>query len=187
MKSVFALILLLLVTAPAHALRCDGRLVDEGDHALTVRERCGEPFWVDRYSEWLIQGEDGPVEQRIEIPVEVWFYNFGDNRFMQKLSFRDDRLVREEALGYGFKQLPKRCRLDTLPEGLTSGEVIARCGHPQRRSASYRDQANRDDRGNARVHVSRREDWIYGDSSRRDARVLVLIDGQLAETQRLGH
>lgn len=185
MKSMLSLLLLLCLAAPAHALRCDGRLVDEGDHAITVRERCGEPFWIDRYSEWLIQGEHGPREQRVEIGVEVWYYNFGDDRFMQRLSFREDRLQREEALGYGFNRLPKRCRLDTLPEGLTSGEVIARCGYPERRSESYRDETHRDDRGNARVHVSRREDWIYRGGSRRDARVLVMIDGRLADTQRL--
>ena len=178
-------ILLLSLSITAHALRCDGRLLDEGDHAISVREHCGEPFWVDRYSEWLIQGEDGPREQRVEIAVEVWYYNFGDDRFMQRLSFRGDRLQREESLGHGFDRLPKRCRLDSLPEGLTSGEVIARCGFPQRRSASYRDETRRDDHGNARVHVSRREDWIYGGESRRDARVLVLIDGHLVESQRL--
>ncbi len=185
MKFAFALMFLLFGAAPAMALRCDGRLVDEGDHALLVRKHCGEPFWIDRYSEWLIQDEDGAREQRVEISVEVWFYNFGDDRFMQKLSFRDDRLQREEALGYGFDRLPQRCKHDTLPEGLSSGEVIARCGYPQRRSETYRDQVNRDHSGNARVHVSRREDWIYGDAGRRDARVLVLIDGRLAETQRL--
>jgi len=185
MKSLFLLLLLLAVAAPAQALRCNGRLVGDGDHSIQVRERCGEPFWIDQYSEWLIVGEQGALEQRVERSVEVWFYNFGSNRFMQRLVFRDDRLQREEQLGYGFDRVAKKCNLDTLPTGISNGEIIARCGQPMDRRERFGDLVERDGKGNARVRVRRQEDWIYDPGSSRDYRLLLMIDGRLAETQRL--
>ncbi len=184
MKSTL-IALLLIVAMPAQALRCNGRLVDPGDHALQVRERCGEPFWTDRYSEWLVRGERGPLEQRVERTVEVWFYNFGSNRFMQRLVFRDDRLQREEGLGYGFDRKPKKCNLDMLLPGISNGEIIARCGLPQSQRERYGDLIERDGQGNARVRVLRQEDWIYDPGSSRDYRLLLLVDGRLEQTQRL--
>jgi hypothetical protein len=186
MKTVFLVLLLLSIALPAQALRCNGRLVDPGDHALQVRERCGEPFWIDSYSEWLISGERGPLERRVERNVEVWFYNFGSNRFIQRLVFRDDRLQHEESLSYGFDRASKnRCNLDTLPTGISNGEIIARCGPPKSRRERYADQIERDGQGNARVRVQRQEDWIYDTGASRDYRLLLIVDGRLYETERL--
>lgn len=181
----FFLLLLLAFATPAQALRCNGRLVGNGDHALQVRERCGEPYWVDQYSDWLILGERGPQEQRVERRVEVWFYNFGSNRFLQRLVFRDDRLQHEEHLGYGFDRAPQRCKLDALPRGLSNGEIIARCGQPMSRNERYADLTERDGQGNARLRVLRREEWIYDAGASRDYRLLLLIDGRLSEVERL--
>lgn len=182
---ILLVLLMLAISVPAHALRCDGRLVNPGDHALQVRERCGEPYWVDRYSEWLIRGERGPLEQRIERNVEVWFYNFGSNRFLQRLVFRDNRLQSEQNLGYGFTRQPERCNVDRLLPGTSNGEIIARCGPPQSQSQRYGDVIERDDSGNARVRVVRRDEWIYDAGGSRDYRLLVIVDGRLSETQRL--
>ncbi len=177
--------LMMACASPAWALRCDGRIVEVGDHALQVRERCGEPYWVDRYSEWLITGENGPREQRVERTVEAWYYNFGSNRLLQRLVFRDDRLTREESLGYGFTKLPSRCDVDALPRGTSNGEIIARCGEPSSQVTRYGDTVERDGLGNARVRVSRREEWVYDPGDSRDYRLLLLIDGKLSEIQRL--
>lgn len=185
MKSMLFVLLLLVVATPAKALRCNGRLIDSGDHALQVRERCGEPYWIDRYSEWQVMGEDGPLEQRVERSVEVWFYNFGSNRFLQRLIFRDDRLQHEESLEYGFDRAPKKCNLNTLPAGISSGEIIARCGLPKSRKERYGDIIERDGQGNARIRVMRHEDWIYDPGASRDYRLLLIIDGRLSDTQRL--
>ena len=185
MRAILAILPLLVCAWPAHALRCDGKIIDRDDHSIRVREHCGEPFWIDRYSEWLIQGEEGPLQRRIEIQIEVWFYNFGSDRLMHQLAFRDDRLQDLETLGYGFDRPAKGCRIDMLPNGLSSGEVVARCGMPQSRRERYSDQVERDERGNARVRALRREDWIYGEGTARDTRVVVMLDGRLAETQKL--
>jgi len=37
-----------------------------------------------------------------EIPVEMWTYNFGPDRLMQRIRFENGVVVRIESLGYGF-------------------------------------------------------------------------------------
>lgn len=176
---------LLLLASPVWALRCNGRIVDSGDHAIKVREHCGEPFYIDRYSEWQVLGEPASLQRRIEQTVEVWFYNFGSNRFMQRLVFVDDRLRADKALGYGFNRPSKGCNVDQLPMGLSNGEVVARCGRPSSQSERYQDEISRDGQGVSRLRVRRQEDWLYAAAVSKDSRLLVFLDGQLIDTQRL--
>jgi hypothetical protein len=176
---------LLGVSGTAQALRCEGRVVDRGDHAIQVRERCGEPYWIDGYSEFLITGQRGPLEQRVERQVEAWYYNFGPNKLLRRLLFVDDRLVREDSLGYGYTELGRDCRLDALPIGTPAGVIVARCGEPGSRRERYADLTQRDDSGIARQRVVRREEWVYDLERDRDLRLLRLLDGRLQGVERL--
>ncbi|MDT8398643.1 MAG: DUF2845 domain-containing protein [Pseudomonadales bacterium] len=40
----------------------------------------------------------------VEVPVEVWVYNFGPGRLMQEIIFIDRRVMDIQSLGYGFRQ-----------------------------------------------------------------------------------
>src|SRR5690606_4665015 len=130
----FGILLVLLVilawAGDAHALRCGNRVVTTGDHTFQVRERCGEPYWTNATSELLVSGLDGPLERRVERHVEEWFYNFGPNRLVHRLVFADDRLVRIETAGYGVRRVGNDCSDTALRAGVTSGEVVLRCGEP---------------------------------------------------------
>jgi hypothetical protein len=176
---------MLCASADARALRCGGRLVERGDHALQVRERCGEPYWIDAYTEVFVAGEYGPLEQRAERPVEAWYYNFGPNRLLRRLLLVDDRLVREDSLGYGVATLGADCRIDGLPAGTPAGVVVARCGEPLSRRERWREVVRRDGAGNARRRFIRDEDWIYDVGANRDRRLLRLVDGMVQSVQRL--
>ena len=182
---LWCLVLLLGFSGPAMALRCEGRVVGEGDHAYQVQRRCGEPFWVEDYTEWLTVGERGPLERRIERRVEAWYYNFGPERLMRRLLFRDNRLVREDTVGYGFRRLGERCDPNDLPLGLSTGEVVARCGQPAARDVRYADTTQRDERGFALQRVLRREEWIYEFDGNRRPRLLYFIDGRLDRLETL--
>src|SRR5688572_25886227 len=67
----------------ADALRCGNKLVRDGDTRAAVRNHCGEPSDVQtrsilRRPHYSINGRlvyDG--DAFVEIPVEVWTYNFG--------------------------------------------------------------------------------------------------------------
>jgi hypothetical protein len=184
-RALAMLVLLLGACAPALALRCDGRVVDLGDHAIQITERCGAPFWVDGYTEVLVRGEFGPLEQRFERPVEAWYYNFGPNRLLRRLLLVDDRLVREDSLGYGVATIGADCRIDALPAGTPAGIIVARCGEPASRRERWREIVRRDAAGNARRRFIRDEDWVYDLDANRDLRLLRLVDGVVQSVERL--
>mgnify|MGYP003500245364 CR=1 FL=1 len=175
-----ALLAALLAAAPAQALRCDGRLVGTGDHAVQV-----EPYWIESYSEWLVVGENQALERRIERQLEAWYYNFGPDRLLHRLLFIDGRLVRDDTLGYGVSKIGGRCNYDTLDRGLSIGEVVARCGLPASQSRRYGLVTLRDDSGLAREREARRDEWIYDPGSGRRLQLIVFVDGRVAERELL--
>ncbi len=71
----------------ALALNCGTRWVTEGLSAYEVIKICGQPVWVTP--------SPGPFGD------EEWVYDFGSTKFMRRLTFRNDRLVRIEELGRG--------------------------------------------------------------------------------------
>jgi uncharacterized protein YvpB len=40
----------------------------------------------------------------VEIPVEVWLYNFGSDKLMQQIRFEDGRVVKIETLDFGYDE-----------------------------------------------------------------------------------
>ena len=110
-----ALTLVLPVTAAADDnMRCGSRLVSIGDGKDKVRALCGEPSDVafvgtigrrsaipaaTRYGDYDY-GYYGPAW--VELPVEVWTYNFGSHKLLRKLRFVGDDLVEIRTDGYGY-------------------------------------------------------------------------------------
>jgi Protein of unknown function (DUF2845) len=108
--SLVLLLTALAGTADADGLRCGNKLVSEGDTRSEVSAKCGDPTETDHSSimapavTW-IHGQ--PVQVGgglIEIPVDVWVYNFGPNRLMSRIRFENGRVVAIETLGYGFQK-----------------------------------------------------------------------------------
>jgi hypothetical protein len=104
---MLVLCLLCLDVAPVHALRCGSRLVAAGESKLTVWQKCGDPEATDWYVTYrALRGPDywpsatPPVY--VPVVIELWFYNFGPQRFQQELSFEEGRLMGIRPLGYGY-------------------------------------------------------------------------------------
>lgn len=113
-----ALLLLgaLLASDPAHALRCNGKLVLEGMLDFEVIELCGEPtavrergFVVQAYTPFeILRIPDaegvrfGPGNFYQHLLVTEYIYNFGPGRLMRKLRFEGGELKDIETLGYGY-------------------------------------------------------------------------------------
>jgi hypothetical protein len=108
--STFVLGLLLALPAHADAMRCGSRLVSDGATRTKVRELCGEPSDVTTrtilrrpyydYHGRIIHFGDG----LIEVPVEVWTYNFGPYKLMRRVRFVDGLVEEIETLGYGYHE-----------------------------------------------------------------------------------
>ncbi len=116
----------LLLAEPALALRCQSRLVSEGDPQAKVLRFCGTPTAVQRrvlYRSGIPSAQasrglvvsDGRSEMRftseellihqhsiVEVLIEEWTYNFGPRKLMRMVVF-ENGLVRDvRRLGYGY-------------------------------------------------------------------------------------
>ncbi|MEP7314249.1 MAG: DUF2845 domain-containing protein [Pseudomonadota bacterium] len=98
----------LALPGKAHAFRCGNKLVVEGDTAGAVLAKCGQPTEVTHKS---IQRP--PIIWRngrylrvpggnLEVTVEIWTYNLGSNKLMQRLRLEDGEVRQIENLGYGY-------------------------------------------------------------------------------------
>jgi hypothetical protein len=100
--------------ASVHAeagMRCGTRLVHEGDPTYRVRQLCGDPVSVARRVEFrsirvpIGVNPNGPgysyANRTIEVQVDEWIYDFGPQKFVRRLVFEQDRLVRTFTDGYG--------------------------------------------------------------------------------------
>jgi hypothetical protein len=153
--------LLLIAAAPAaHALRCDGNLTHAGDFEYQVRDHCGEPFWVDQRTKFEAYGNEQQQYVR-EVHYTYWFYNFGANQFMARLTFRDGHLANEEKLGRGVEELGAGCDRTRIGRGMTSGELVAYCGEPASRYEQPGVIARRLSPVYAEQDDEVREEWIY--------------------------
>jgi hypothetical protein len=106
---------LLCVAVPVEAddyMRCGSKLITIGDGQDKVRTLCGEPtditlrgmirraprydygYGYNRYTYY------GPGV--IDMPVEIWTYNFGSSKLLRKLRFVGGELDYIETDGYGY-------------------------------------------------------------------------------------
>ena len=154
--------LLLLVAVPsACALRCGNRVVGTDDYDFQVRERCGEPYYIEDHFVVLATGTDTPVQTIQQTVYTAWFYNFGPSRLLVQLLFRDGRLVRQRTLGRGVDDIGGSCTPVALSSGASAGEVIAHCGQPQSRNRHPLTQVRQFGPGAYSQYDDSREDWIY--------------------------
>jgi len=173
------LVLLLFAAPPAQALRCGNRLVALGDVELQVRERCGEPFWVDRYIDTEVLGANAPVQYQKDVEVAVWYYNFGSRQFISQLVFRDGTLAAQASLGYGVDTLGSDCDANRNWVGLSVGELVAHCGEPAARRAASGYVVRRPAPGIERWRDLREEDWTYDFGANLRPRVMHLREGRV--------
>jgi len=91
------------------SMRCGNRLVSTGDGKDKVRTICGEPTHVSLAGVVRQGGYGyGPYDYPyfgpgwVELPVELWTYNFGSSKLLRKLRFIGDELVDIRTDGYGY-------------------------------------------------------------------------------------
>jgi hypothetical protein len=95
----------LLPSAQAESLRCNGASATEGDSKLSVFYKCGQPVLADVFCAPVYYGGSAyPLPPPIAgayvpcQPVEEWLYDRGDGNLMAIVSFRDGRV---QSIRYG--------------------------------------------------------------------------------------
>ena len=185
MKNPVLLLLLLLATSDAFAMRCGNRLVDDGAQDFQVRDRCGEPYWTDAYSNVEIIGAHGPLERQREVRFDVWYYNFGPQQLLRRLTFRDGVLIAQDTLGYGVDEIGHDCDPNRALDGISAGELVARCGEPASRRNRSEAIVHRPRPGIELWRDQRREEWIYDSGGLRSVRLVQLEDGRVIGVDRV--
>jgi hypothetical protein len=107
-----ALLLGLALPASADNMRCGSKLLGHGDTRSKVRAFCGEPTDIQtrsilrrpifNFGGRILSYGDGYVE----VPVEIWTYNFGPYKLMRQVRFVDGLVEEIETLGYGYHNAP---------------------------------------------------------------------------------
>jgi len=99
---LFAIIVVLPQWTAAQSVTCSGKIIEEGVTKAQVAAACGPPTQVgDRSSvhDPAIGAVAPPSSD--EGDIEVWTYNFGRTKLMQRIWFLDGRVKLVESLGYG--------------------------------------------------------------------------------------
>ena len=96
----------LATPAAADTLRCGSRLIKEGDTQDKALAVCGEPAqqsrtWIERPPQYELGGQWYSYPGTEFVPVDVWTYDFGPNRLMQRVRFVAGLIVSIETLGKG--------------------------------------------------------------------------------------
>jgi hypothetical protein len=98
-RSALGVLLLALVPALAlgQSMRCASKLITQGTSQAKVAALCGPPVQVVRPPAY-----DGVAPGVSDVSEEIWVYNFGPNRFMQRIRFRDGVVTNIASVGYGY-------------------------------------------------------------------------------------
>ncbi len=75
-------------------MRCGNRIVKEEDTMEKVLEVCGEPAtkertWIQRAPQYELGGQYYSFPGTEDVPVDLWTYDLGSNKFLQQVRFID--------------------------------------------------------------------------------------------------
>lgn len=97
------LLILLVAVLPglgcAQSVVCAGKIINEGVTRAQVAAACGTPTQVGKDAHDPAIGKATAPDS--DEGTEVWTYNFGPSRLMQRIWFEDGRVKLVESLGPG--------------------------------------------------------------------------------------
>jgi Protein of unknown function (DUF2845) len=94
---LFVVLALLPGLALGQSMRCKSKLITEGASQVKVAALCGQPTQVVHPPAY-----DGVTPGASDVQFEIWVYNFGPNKLMQRIRFRDGKVIGIDSVGYGY-------------------------------------------------------------------------------------
>lgn len=82
--------------------RCDPSALHVGDRKIDLLAKCGEPALKDLKLEKRLGGD--PAAGSVLVEIETWTFDFGPQRFTQRVILEDGKVVQVERGGYGYAQ-----------------------------------------------------------------------------------
>jgi Protein of unknown function (DUF2845) len=101
MTKVFLIALVALAPGlvNAQSVVCKGKIINEGVTKAEVAAACGAPTEVGQDAHNPAIGKSAAPDS--DESTEVWTYNFGPQKLMQRIWFEDGRVKLVESLGPG--------------------------------------------------------------------------------------
>jgi hypothetical protein len=99
-RPLLVLLACLPALAAAQSLRCASKIINEGTSQVKVAALCGQPTNIEHQS--AVGGFVNGVPVAGDVQVEIWTYNFGPNKLLQRIRFENGIVVKIDSLGYGF-------------------------------------------------------------------------------------
>lgn len=162
-------LLLFFPAVPALAWRCDQGLVDVGEAAAAVRQKCGPPDFV--YPGHSSRRHPRAADER-------WYYNRGPGQLLRVLHFHAGVLADVDTAGYGFTATRRHCTPADIRAGMSVYELEAMCGKPRnKRVHTLRSGGGKHARSLAAA--SRTEIWTYDFGSQYLLQKVTIADGQV--------
>jgi hypothetical protein len=99
LKSSFVVVILTLLPTLAlgQSIRCGSELITRGTSQAKVAALCGQPTQVVRPA--VSNGVEPGVS---DVEEEIWVYNFGPNKLMQRIQFRNGIVANIDSVEYGY-------------------------------------------------------------------------------------
>ena len=99
MKASLAAVILAFIPTLAlgQSVRCGNKLITEGTSQAKVAALCGQPVQVVHPPAY-----DVVVPGASAVEEEIWIYNFGPNKLMQRIRFRNGIVATIGSVGYGY-------------------------------------------------------------------------------------
>jgi hypothetical protein len=165
---------------------CNGRIIEAGVPLADVLAACGPPAWRDQRTDSWIDGirPDGTV--LVSVFTEEWIFDFGPDRLLHFLYFRDGKVAAIRTGGYGGRSADCAAG-ENLAVGDSKLEVFRKCGVPARvgteqgavRAGSEPDAAYR--------RILDNDFWYYDFGPDRFVRLLTFSNGLLKNIERGGY
>jgi Protein of unknown function (DUF2845) len=93
----------------ADGIRCGSRLLMIGDSSTELAALCDKPAQTQHSKGYRsgttragVRSTDSNTDDLVN--VDIWTYNFGPNKFMQRVRIEDGVIVAIDTLGYGYNE-----------------------------------------------------------------------------------
>lgn len=195
MNSIFFGMICLMVLFPAwsfaDSVLCDGGIVSNGDTAVDLIMKCGQPDWKDSRTEEVIDRLSKDTKRTTLLTADEWTYNFGESLFLRIVTIRNGVItgIRSGQRGAAGERDPPgpACDDRAISVGDRKPDILIKCGEPHFKNSFQEEIRERFGDSSVRTVVVTVEEWTYNFGPQRFIRVITFRNGTVVEIRTGGY
>lgn len=183
--SIVLVVFLFPALSHADSISCDGGIVSNGDSAVNLIMKCGQPQWKESHQEESTEEFKPNLKQRTYITVEEWTYNLGPQQFMRIVTLRNGVVSAIRTGEYGTPKDRRSpgpsCGDRVLSVGDTKADILIKCGEPFHKSSHREEQKERFDDSRSRKVIITVEEWTYNFGPQQFMRIITFRNSKVVD------